>query len=138
MAAPEPSAAQIDRHVPSVLVVDDNLDIGNIIALALEDSGYQVHVALDLSEAERAYQSFGADVVICDLMLPDGLGSELLLRLSSEGQCGGYPASILMSSHPDAPQHVKQSGADAYIPKPFDLDELCSTVDRLLSQNGGG
>ncbi|HLI51138.1 MAG TPA: response regulator [Thermomicrobiaceae bacterium] len=129
--------AQIERHAPSVLIVDDDPDISRIIALALQDSGYDIVIAADLSEAESAVRSHGVDLIVCDLFLPDGLGSELLHRISEPPRYPRSPASILMSSHPDVSQHAKQVHADAYLPKPFDLDELCSTVDRLLSRNDG-
>lgn len=129
------SADRTDPEVPSVLVVDDDPDVSRIVSQILEDSGYHVHVASDLTQAERACCALHPDLVLCDLVLPDGLGSDLLRRLTDRRNRRHSPASILMSSHPDALRHAKNAHADAYIPKPFDLDELCSTVDRVLAEN---
>lgn len=130
-------AVQIERQAPSVLVVEDDANISEIVALALEDSGYHVHRASDLTQAERAYRDLRPDVVLCDLVLPDGLGSDLLRKLADQRKSRRTPTSILMSSHPDALRHAKRADADAYLSKPFDLDDLCSTVDRVLAENSG-
>lgn len=135
MIIDESVAVQTERQSPSVLVVDDDPNISEIVALALEDSGYHVHQASDLSEAEQAYRDLRPDVVLCDLVLPDGLGSDLLRRLADQRKWHRPPTSILMSSHPDALRQAKRAHADAYLPKPFDLDELCSTVDRVLTKH---
>ncbi|HUY99374.1 MAG TPA: response regulator transcription factor [Thermomicrobiaceae bacterium] len=116
-----------------ILVVEDDPSISELIAWALDDAGFDVRTAPTLAEALAIVQQDEPDLVVADFLLPDGLGSELVRRIR---QHDGV-ATLVMSSHPSAREHGASVGADACLPKPFDLDEFFETVETLL-QHGPG
>jgi DNA-binding response OmpR family regulator len=120
-----------DGH-PTVLVVEDDKGIAELITFVLEDAGFVVYTEGEISSALRTFDDLHPRVVITDLMLPDGLGSELIHHL----RCRTWDnevGSILISAHPQARLHAESSRADAYLSKPFDLDDLSRMVEELVS-----
>lgn len=117
-----------------VLVVEDDKGIANLIAWVLQDAGYDVRTETALAGAYRAMYECQPQVVITDLVLPDGLGSDFIntLREKPDHQ---HVASVLISAHPQALAHAKAAKADAYLPKPFDLDDLNRVVGDLVGIN---
>ena len=72
-----------------VLLVEDETNIRNLVAMMLETSGYQAIVAGSCSEAKTAYHSYTPDLIILDLGLPDMDGQRIILSL--QGKTGGAP-----------------------------------------------
>lgn len=119
------------RRDLNVLVVEDDEGIADLITWVLQDAGFIVHTETAIAGAKRAYDECRPRVVITDLVLPDGLGSDFindLKRLSGHDEV----ASVLISAHPHALAHAKASRADAYLSKPFDLDDLNRVVVDLV------
>ena len=119
-----------------VLLVEDDLDLGNGIRIALSDAGLEVVWLRRLEDAVRALEQEQCDLVLLDLGLPDGDGLTLLLRLRRERQT--LPVLILTAR--DALEdrlHGLDSGADDYMVKPFALAELLSRVRALARRSYG-
>ncbi len=114
-----------------VLVVEDDEGIADLIAWVLEDAGFVVHTEAGIAGALRAYEECRPRVVITDLVLPDGLGSDFISNLKRRKD-DDEVASVLISAHPHALAHAKASKADAYLSKPFDLDDLNRVVGDLI------
>ncbi|MEI8171534.1 MAG: response regulator transcription factor [Rhodoferax sp.] len=114
-----------------VLVVDDDAELQDLIALALKHEGWFVYEALTAQHAVRLMAQHRPQVVVLDVMLPDGNGLDLLNRWRLE-----YPeTAIMMLSAKGEPQdrvHGLDLGADDYLTKPFVKDELVSRVRALL------
>src|SRR4051812_49395259 len=107
-----------------VLVVEDNVELSSAVCDFLSDAGYDVTPALDGQQAlDRAARSV-PDVIVLDLWLPDADGVDLMHQLSDAGI---ESAVILESCLPPPKRHT----ADAFLAKPFDLDELLDTIRRL-------
>ena len=117
-----------------VLVVEDDEGIAELIAWVLEDAGFVVHTETGIAGAQRAYEECRPRVVITDLVLPDGLGSDFINDLKKRSGHAEV-ASVLISAHPHALQHAKASKADAYLSKPFDLDDLNRVVGDLVGSD---
>lgn len=115
---------------PVILVVEDDADSRDAIAGILELSGYRVVLAARGEEALKLAESGGIDLVLLDLMLPDTGGYEVLRRLRA---LQDMPV-IILSGLTQA-QHKVQGlrlGADDYLVKPFDAQELLARVDARL------
>jgi len=111
----------------SVLVVEDDEGIADLITWVLQDAGFVVVTETAIAAARRAYEECQPRVVISDLVLPDGLGSDFINDLKRRADHSEV-ASVLISAHPHALSHAKASRADAYLSKPFDLDDLNRVV----------
>jgi two-component system response regulator MprA len=114
----------------TILVVDDDPKISSVVSRGLRFEGYTVQVALDGQEALRIARSDPPDLVIMDVMLPGMDGLEVTRRLRR-----GTNVPILMLTARDAvPDRIAglDSGADDYLVKPFDFDELLARVRALL------
>jgi DNA-binding response OmpR family regulator len=125
-----------------LLVVDDEEHLAMGLKLNLELEGYEVVVATDGREAERALAEppgFGA--IVLDVMLPDFDGFELCARLRD---AGNYTPVVMLTARNTAEDRVRglEVGADDYLVKPFELDELLARVRSMLRRQrwdrGGG
>jgi DNA-binding response OmpR family regulator len=116
----------------SVLVVDDEPTIGEIVCRYLERAGYETHVALDGLEAVAVAEDQRPDLVVLDLMLPGIDGLEAMRRIRANG--GRRTPVILLTARGEETDRVVglRLGADDYIVKPFSPAELVARVDAVL------
>lgn len=114
--------------VCSILVVDDDPAIREIMALALGDEGYAVATAADGAKALRLVERGLPSAVLLDLSMPTLDGRGFLRGLVARGII--LPV-IIISAERDARRAAAELGAAAVLPKPFDLDEMLTTVDRV-------
>jgi len=118
---------------PRILVVEDDPDLRRILKLQLVSRGFDIHEAENGAEGFRAVQAEPPDCVILDLMMPvmDGFG--FLKRLRSILATQDLPVLILTASE-DERNKVRgfQYQADAYMSKPYDLEELTVQVEKLV------
>jgi two-component system, OmpR family, response regulator ResD len=116
----------------SVLVVDDEPTIGEIVSRYLTRAGYQARVATNGVSALEEAASWGPDLVVLDLMLPGLDGLEVLRRLRSSGRRS--IGIILLTARGEAADRVTglRLGADDYMAKPFAPAELVARVDAVL------
>ena len=119
-----------------ILLVEDDLDLGNGIRVALLDQGMEVIWVRRVDDAERALESGASDLVLLDLGLPDGDGMSLLARLRRRRRA--LPVLIL-SARDALGERLRglDSGADDYLVKPFALAELLSRVRALARRSYG-
>ena len=119
-----------------LLLVEDDLDLGNGVRIALGDHAMDVVWVRRLSDAVRTLEQQSFEMVLLDLGLPDGDGISLLTRLRREWR--RLPVLILSardSLHDRL--HGLDSGADDYLVKPFALAELVSRVRALARRSYG-
>lgn len=117
----------------NILVLEDDRSISELLVWVLSEAGYQVTAATTVREAIRLCRERVPDVIVADLLLPDGMGSDLLNELRGRKN-GESPPSIVMSALPHARDHAMVAGARHCLTKPFDLTELLETVSRLTKR----
>jgi DNA-binding response OmpR family regulator len=115
---------------PRVLVVDDDPGIRDVVSYALRDEGFAVETAEDVERAEQALAQ-PVDVIILDLMLPGGSGTDLCRRLRAAGNF--VPIVMLTARDAEIDRVVGlEAGADDYVTKPFSAAELVSRTRAIL------
>ena len=130
--APNGSAQQAGARV---LVVDDEPNITELVAMALRYEGFSVKTAATGRGAISAVAQFEPALVILDVMLPDIDGMEVLRRLNSTGQ----KVPIIFLTAKDATEdkvHGLTIGGDDYVTKPFSVEELMARVRVVLRRHG--
>ena len=120
------------RRSPLVLVADDNPDILKLVSRRLERRGYSVTTATNGREALEAARSIGPDAAVLDWVMPHLQGHEVCAQLKAEGN--ELPV-ILLTARATEDDIIDgfESGADEYLTKPFDIDELDEALRRLLA-----
>ncbi|MEP7312274.1 MAG: response regulator transcription factor [Pseudomonadota bacterium] len=120
----------------SVLLVEDDERVRRFVIRGLESEGYLVSTAADGLQGLDSARQASFDVVILDLMLPGLSGKELCQRL----RAADVQVPILMLTALDALEHKVEglrSGADDYLTKPFDFDELLARIEALVRRSKG-
>jgi CheY-like chemotaxis protein len=126
------TVAGVPDRPPRVLVVDDEAVIRQLIAINLELEGFEVHEAVDGLDALDKARELDPDVVTLDVMMPglDGFATARRLRtdpLTSRARI----VLISARTRPADLDRGNDAGADAYVTKPFDPDEVVDAVRRL-------
>jgi DNA-binding response OmpR family regulator len=114
------------RPEPSVLLVEDDHDVGQTLQRFIERAGMRTAWARTGAEAVRLKQSFRPDIVLVDLGLPDIDGGQLVKWLAAKGDCG----IIVVSGRAEEVERVVgiEQGADDYIVKPAPLREMIARI----------
>lgn len=121
----------------TILIVDDEQNILNVVSAYLEAEGYRVHTAMDGLQGLQAARTLKPDLIILDIMLPGIDGLELLQRLRRESDV--YVIMLTAKSEETDKVIGLSVGADDYLTKPFSTRELVARVKaalRRFGQNG--
>ena len=118
----------------SVLVVEDDKNIAELLQLYLEKEGYTVTLAADGGEGVSKFRSVKPDLVLLDLMLPvmDGWGVCRTIRAESQTPI------IMLTAKGETSDKVAglKNGADDYITKPFEMKEVLARIEAVLRRSG--
>ena len=119
--------------MPKILIVEDEPAISESLAYTLKRDGFEVVVAGTVKAAKAALS--GCELVLLDLMLPDGSGFDVLSQARREAP---PPAVIVLSSRDDEADRVAalETGADDYVTKPFSPREVVARVRAVLRRSG--
>jgi DNA-binding response OmpR family regulator len=119
--------------MPKILIVEDEPAISESLAYTLKRDGFEVVVAGTVKDAKAALP--GSELVLLDLMLPDGSGFDVLSQARRESP---PPAVIVLSSRDDEADRVAalETGADDYVTKPFSPREVVARVRAVLRRAG--
>jgi len=115
-----------------VLCIDDDPEITKAIKLRLEPHGVEVVRAFDGMQGYWTALDTRPDVIICDMIMPDGEGNYLFARFRSHSLTKDVPIIILTgAANPALKRQMLSVGVDAYLAKPLVFDELLSELRRL-------
>lgn len=129
---PEQSTPTPSRSGKRILLVDDDPEIVETIRLALEGKGYQVLVARDGNQGLAMADRENPDLIILDMMMPKRSGFLVLERLR---RTRPVPVRVIMITANEGARHkayAEMLGVDDYIRKPFPMDRLLESVERLI------
>ena len=117
----------------TVLVIEDSLTDMEVLSSCLRRGGLDVETASNGDEASAKISSQKLDVIVLDIVLPDKSGFELCRELKAEAETKKIPIVICSTkaSEMDKFWGMKQ-GADAYLAKPVDQEQLLKTVKQLI------
>ena len=129
MTSPSPS--------PLILIVDDDPGILDALRVLFESEGYRVQTCEkgDYAESLRAEIGGLPDLIVLDVLLSGKDGRTICRTLKSHEATRRIPV-VMISAHPGAEESVKEVGADAFVAKPFTIDDLLDTVETLLAAKG--
>ncbi|HET7436660.1 MAG TPA: response regulator [Thermoanaerobaculia bacterium] len=122
-----------DVEKKRVLVIDDDLPLRGMLAAALRQHGFQVLLAGDGAEGQRALTIHNPDVVLLDLAMPDVNGWDFLQRLQETGHLGKVPIVVVSAHVRVEPQALLQMGVATILPKPFNLPDLIDVIEHLIA-----
>jgi len=120
-----------------ILVVDDEVDLVETIRFSLEVEGFETMVAYHGEEALSLARKENPDLIILDLMLPKLDGYKVCRLLKFDERYKHIPILMLTAKAQEKDRLLgKETGADDYMTKPFDIDHLMEKVKFYLSKTG--
>ncbi|MFF9542487.1 response regulator transcription factor [Streptomyces albidoflavus] len=117
-----------------LLVVDDEPSILDTVSRFLRFLGYDVRTAATAHEAVTTARAFLPELILLDVMLPDGDGFEVMRRLRNDG----LPHAVIFLTARDTRRDLVKglsSGGDDYVTKPFGLDEVAARIEAVLRRS---
>ncbi len=124
------------EETPTILIVDDDVDIVEFVAMGLEVEGFNPIKAYNGTEALKILESTIPDLILLDIMMPDISGYEVCKKLKMQKRFNLIPIIMLTAKLKDRDKYEGfVTGADDYITKPFDFDKLVNIIQRKLAEN---
>lgn len=117
----------------SVLVIEDDRNIAELLQLYLEKEGYAVTVAADGLQGVEKFRNIGPDLVLLDIMMPGLDGWEVCKRIRQESAC----PVIMLTAKSEVDDKIQglKTGADDYITKPFEMKEVLARIEAVLRRS---
>lgn len=122
-----------------VLIVEDDIEVGKVLALVLERVGFKTQVTHDVVSAMRIFNQREPAAIVLDLMLPDMNGLEFCRYVRRSVEHNSIPVVVVSAS--GVPEHITQAldaGADIFLGKPVSAGELRHVVSSLVNQHESG
>jgi two-component system, chemotaxis family, chemotaxis protein CheY len=120
-----------ETYARSILVVDDDESIRDMLGDVLRAAGYAVRSASDGESALAAVEAERPALVLLDMRMPKVDGWEFARRLKGRGM---HVPILVMTAFRDARRAAEDIGADGYLPKPFEIDQLLTQVSRYAER----
>lgn len=117
-----------------ILVVDDDSGIGEMLQTLLEFYNFDVTVTERPDQTEKLIQEKNIDLVMLDMLISGVNGTEVCARLRENEETKDVPV-LMMSALHDAGAKCKKAGANDFIAKPFEMDDLIAKINKILEQS---
>ncbi len=122
-----------------ILIADDNHNIRTMLKMDLETAGYQVMEASNGEQALKLVREHRPDMVVLDVMMPGLDGFEVCSRIKMDQSLRGIPVIMLTAKASKEDRFLgRELGADEYITKPFDPEDLEKVIQRILESRKKG
>ncbi|RZK55710.1 MAG: response regulator [Pedobacter sp.] len=115
-----------------IFIFDDNTDILDLCTLILEDAGYDIKTSATSNNIVDQVSAYMPDLIFMDNWLPDVGGIGATQAIKADPELKHIPV-IYFSANNDVKALAETAGADTYLPKPFDIQELENVVSRYLN-----
>ena len=116
-----------------ILVLDDDPDICAMLKMVLEYHGYGADEADGEEKAKEVLSAKKVDLIIMDMLLSGADGTDICRRLKQDEQTLSIPI-LMFSAHPNAQKICMEAGADDFIAKPFEMNDLIDKVGFFLER----
>lgn len=110
-----------------ILVVDDDEGILDALSFVLEDAGYDFETTPQGEKTFERISAFKPDLILLDVLLSGSDGRVICQQLKRDKKTYAIPI-IMTSAHPSAKESTAQAGANAFLPKPFEVQELLNLI----------
>ncbi|WP_165305110.1 response regulator transcription factor [Pedobacter sp. SYP-B3415] len=117
----------------TIFLLEDDPDISDILAYVLDNSGYRVKATARVSDFCSDIEEQSPDLIILDIMLPDGNGIDVCSKIKHEKKWKNIPVIMMSAAYSAKDNICDQCGADGFISKPFDINQLLKRVEALAS-----
>lgn len=118
-------------NLKKVFVFDDNADILELCTIILEDAGYEIKTSATSNQIIDQVLAYMPDIIFMDNWLPDVGGIDATRELKGDERLKNIPV-IYFTANNDVKSLAEQAGADGYLSKPFDIQELENIIERHL------
>ncbi|GGW84229.1 response regulator [Salegentibacter mishustinae] len=115
-----------------ILVVDDDSGIGEMLKTLLEFYGYEVDVTEKPLKAEELIQEKNIDIVLLDMLISGVDGTDVCAGIRQNPEISETPV-LMMSALHDAGPKCKKAGANDFIAKPFEVEDLTERIEKILA-----
>lgn len=115
-----------------ILIVDDEPDLVKVTSFRLKKLGYEISVSIGGREALELIRRDPPDLVLLDLLLPQMLGDEVCRQMKKDEKLKHIPVILFTATAVSIPDKAREVGADDYITKPFNPQELLEKIKRFL------
>jgi DNA-binding response OmpR family regulator len=116
-----------------ILVLDDDPDICIMIKMVLDYYGYDAMDAENEANAKKIISSNHVDLVIMDMLLSGADGTDICRRLKQDKETSSIPI-LMFSAHPTARETCLTAGADDFISKPFEMNDMMEKINFFLER----
>ncbi len=116
-----------------IMVIDDEPDMVEVTKARLEKSGYESIVATSVEEAFALMEKGFPDLILLDMLLPKMQGEDVCIKIKSDPKLTRLPVILFTASVGDMPNVTKAVGADDFIMKPFEAEDLLDKIEKLLN-----
>jgi DNA-binding response OmpR family regulator len=123
-----------NTHKKKVLIVDDDAGILDAISLILEDAGYNILSISDGTIVFKKLEQFKPDMILLDVLLSGSDGRVICKELKNNTATKVIPV-VMISAHPTAKLSINDYGADGFLAKPFEAEELLTTIAKYTSSS---
>ena len=113
-----------------ILVMDDDRAILDVIEEALSYENFQVKTTAESMTILKTVGDYNPDIILLDYLVDEVNGGEICHQIKCNPATGHIPV-IIMSAYPRVFESLGSYGCNSFIPKPFDLDQLIETIDKL-------
>lgn len=122
----------MEKETKKILVVDDDSGIGEMLKMLLEFNGFEVIFSEKPDETEENIRRHDIDLVILDMLISGVNGTDVCARIRENETTAQTPV-LMMSALHDAGKKCKAAGANDFIAKPFEMEDLLAKINGILS-----